>query len=427
MKPRKINNQYATRNLVTSVHVLLTIIIAIGMTTTAHAAPLNKNHPPKLGSSGVAIQPDAIIASQYVAPDGTLQPGAAIVLSSGKIKTIRPANQYENKPNVIAYPNAVICPGLIDVRSTIGIYKNNFENAYSIDPGATIADAIDWQHRDFNQTLETGITTVMIVPSDNNLISGSSAVVKTARIDGKSIILRREGPMLFALGRSVLQFNRAPTSQIGALSMLRGVLDQAKQGQGHQRLQSFIQGKQDALIVCNEAMDISAALKTLSNYGRVVSLAYTGNEHDLVHEFSGSNRTIVIGPYAFSMPSRTLTIAAAFDQANVPVVFAAQTPVQSGDWLRITAALAVRHGLTPEKARQAITSQPARIAGVDHLVGAIKPGLDADLVVFSGDPLRLDSRVLEVYVNGIRVYRIPEIYNTTEKSSSLSNDTGAKP
>jgi cytosine/adenosine deaminase-related metal-dependent hydrolase len=40
-------------------------------------------------------------------------------------------------------------------------------------------------------------------------------------------------------------------------------------------------------------------------------------------------------------------------------------------------------------------------------VGAIEAGHDADLVVFSGDPLRLDSRVMEVYIKGERVYAAP--------------------
>jgi imidazolonepropionase-like amidohydrolase len=51
-----------------------------------------------------------------------------------------------------------------------------------------------------------------------------------------------------------------------------------------------------------------------------------------------------------------------------------------------------------------MTSQAAEVAGVADRVGAIRPGADADLVVFSDDPLRLDSRVLEVYVDGVRVF-----------------------
>lgn len=367
---------------------------------------------------GQSHKPLAIIAGQYVAPDGSLQPGAAIVLSSGKIKTIRPSKLFKNLPGVIDRSDAVICPGLIDVRSTIGAYKQNNETTYAIDPGASMIDAIDWHHQDFANALHAGITTAMIVPSDANIVSGSATVVKTATRNGKPIIVEREGPLMFAIGRSVQQFDRVPTSRIGALSMLRNTLDQARSGQGHKRLQSFVQGRQNAMIVCGNEMDVSAALRTFENLGRSVSIVYTGDVHQLANEFSGTHRSVVMGPFTFSMSSRTLSSAAVFDEAGIPVAFAANTPVHSGDWLRTTAALAVRYGMNPNKARQAITIVPAMVAGVANKVGSIKPGLDADLVVFSGDPLRLDSRVLEVYIQGERVYRY-----TDDRATSLKGVT----
>ena len=51
-----------------------------------------------------------------------------------------------------------------------------------------------------------------------------------------------------------------------------------------------------------------------------------------------------------------------------------------------------------------MTILPAIAAGVSDRVGSIYKGLDADFVVFSDDPLRLDAQVLEVYVSGVRVY-----------------------
>jgi imidazolonepropionase-like amidohydrolase len=62
--------------------------------------------------------------------------------------------------------------------------------------------------------------------------------------------------------------------------------------------------------------------------------------------------------------------------------------------------------MDPAKARQAITTVPAKVAGLTGRIGAIAPDHDADLVVFSGDPLRLDVTVQEVYVRGVRVYTL---------------------
>ena len=89
----------------------------------------------------------------------------------------------------------------------------------------------------------------------------------------------------------------------------------------------------------------------------------------------------------------------------MPVVFAGGSPGQGYDSLRLSAALAVRYGMDPADARLAITSRAAELAGVGDRVGSLRPGYDADLVVFSDDPLRLDARILEVYVSGVRVFR----------------------
>ena len=51
----------------------------------------------------------------------------------------------------------------------------------------------------------------------------------------------------------------------------------------------------------------------------------------------------------------------------------------------------------------AITIHPAQIAGIDGRVGSLTPGKDADIVVMSGHPINLLSRVRAVYIEGRRV------------------------
>ena len=65
--------------------------------------------------------------------------------------------------------------------------------------------------------------------------------------------------------------------------------------------------------------------------------------------------------------------------------------------------MCVREGLAPEKAWNALTSDAARIAGVDARVGRLDRGLDADFVLWSGSPLDLGSQVVSVFVDGARV------------------------
>ena len=68
------------------------------------------------------------------------------------------------------------------------------------------------------------------------------------------------------------------------------------------------------------------------------------------------------------------------------------------------AALSVRDGLDRETALRALTINPARIAGIDDRLGSIEIGKDADLVIWSGDPLDVLSRVERALIQGDEIY-----------------------
>ena len=72
--------------------------------------------------------------------------------------------------------------------------------------------------------------------------------------------------------------------------------------------------------------------------------------------------------------------------------------------LQIEAGFAVRGGLPEKAAFEAITLVPARILGVDHRVGVLEVGKDADLIVTDGDPLHYETFVQYAVVGGKQVY-----------------------
>jgi imidazolonepropionase-like amidohydrolase len=53
-----------------------------------------------------------------------------------------------------------------------------------------------------------------------------------------------------------------------------------------------------------------------------------------------------------------------------------------------------------------VTVNPAEILGVSDRIGSLAPGKDADVVVWSGDPLDIYQRPEQVYVNGEKVYSL---------------------
>jgi imidazolonepropionase-like amidohydrolase len=67
-----------------------------------------------------------------------------------------------------------------------------------------------------------------------------------------------------------------------------------------------------------------------------------------------------------------------------------------------------------DDALRSITVNPAQIMGLVDRVGALRPGLDGDVVIWDGDPLDVMSRALEVFVRGVRVYEWSDGVRTTK-------------
>jgi imidazolonepropionase-like amidohydrolase len=118
---------------------------------------------------------------------------------------------------------------------------------------------------------------------------------------------------------------------------------------------------------------------------------------------------VVIGPLLTSrskveLRNRSLTSPGQLAAAGVTIAITTDHPIVPVHFLAYQAAIAVKHGLDRATALRALTINPARIAGIADRVGSIAPGKDADLVIWSGDPLDVQSRVESALIDGTEVY-----------------------
>ena len=90
--------------------------------------------------------------------------------------------------------------------------------------------------------------------------------------------------------------------------------------------------------------------------------------------------------------------------AGILVAHMTDHPIVPVGYLPVMAGLCVRAGIDEDTALTLITSNPAKILGIDDDVGRIAPGLRADFVLLSGPPLALASRVIETWIDGVPVY-----------------------
>ncbi len=345
-----------------------------------------------------------VLVGRLLQPDGTLQDRMTVVVRAGRITRVSQEADGDGLPLHQLPPESVICPGLLELFALPGVVGQAIEDAQTVDPDASPARALDPSHRDFRAALEAGITAVMVGPAATNLVSGVCVTVRTHVPDGRLDMLREDGPLLLAFGDGVWRPDRAPTSRGGAMHELRGLLAQARAGSAHPRLTAAVRGELDAWIACATGEDVAAMELVLGDVREHFGLVVSQDALDVVDDLRSVRAPVVLGPYTMETSRRELLGAATLAEGGGEVAFRAGFPVTGRDALRLTASLAVRHGMDPAAARRAITIAPAKVAGVADRIGSIAPGKDADLVVFSADPLRMDARVLEVYVRGQRVY-----------------------
>jgi imidazolonepropionase-like amidohydrolase len=124
---------------------------------------------------------------------------------------------------------------------------------------------------------------------------------------------------------------------------------------------------------------------------------------EMADQIRDAKLDVIVPALGVGTERRTLKAVIALQKAGVRFGFGLDSPWKNPAELRLGAALCVREGMMPQAAWSALTSDAARIAGVGDRVGRIERGFDADLVLWSGNPLDLGSRVEAVLVGGVRV------------------------
>ena len=92
-------------------------------------------------------------------------------------------------------------------------------------------------------------------------------------------------------------------------------------------------------------------------------------------------------------------------KAGIPTAITVDHPEIPLRLLPVAVMLAVRAGMDKTDALRAVTAVPAKIAGLSDRIGSLRAGLDADCVLWSGDPLDIATQVKAVFVNGTPEYR----------------------
>lgn len=156
----------------------------------------------------------------------------------------------------------------------------------------------------------------------------------------------------------------------------------------------------------HRADDILTAIRIAKEFDVALTIEHCTEGHLIVDQLVKAGYPVAIGPTfgnAFKMElwNKSWTTPGILSAAGIRVSIITDAPVTPQHYLPLCAGLAVKAGMAPMKALEAITINPARHLGISDRVGSLEIGKDADIVLSEGDPLVSDSKIRKVIADGI--------------------------
>lgn len=349
-----------------------------------------------------------------------------ILIKDGKIEKIAEKITPTEEMETIDANGKSIYPGFIDAHSHIGIAQERIseqvdlinETTKPITPQLRAIDAINPMDSAFHNALAAGITGVMVGPGSSNAIGGQFAFIKThgRRIDDMTVLA--PAAIKIAFGENPLTnygtSGDMPSTRMGIAALIREELFRARQyfeedsPKADFRMESYrelFEGKIPLKAHAHRTDDIFTAIRIAKEFGLGLTLDHCTEGHLITEEIAESGYPAIVGPSFTSRSKDEVRLmdfktAGILQKAGITVALTTDHPVSRIQYLPLCAAFAVKEGMDTMAALRAITIDAARICRVDHRLGSIKTGKDADLVIYNGNPLEVNSSVFATLIDG---------------------------
>jgi imidazolonepropionase-like amidohydrolase len=381
---------------------------------------------------------------------GTIE-GGTVLIEGGKIKAVGKDVTIPSGAEVIDATGKWVTPGLIDSHSHVAIFgepsvestNDGNECTDPITPHVRALDAVNPADPAIPDTLSAGVTAVWTGPGSGNVIGGTGIVIK---LHGKTIddmlVTTARGSMKMALGENPKRVygtqKKFPMTRMGNAAALREALVKAQSymrkfkkaeadaARESKEKKTTIEPdyperclKMEALIKvltreyrcrihCHRADDILTAIRIAEEFNLDFSIEHATEGWKIADVLAAKKVTCTIGPNDLT---RVKMECENFNLANAGILVKKGVRVciqvdgfSNTRWLPIHAGMLVRYGMPEEEAMRALTINPAELLGVADRMGSLEPGKDADVAIFSGNPLCTLSRCEKVFINGAEVY-----------------------
>lgn len=356
---------------------------------------------------------------------------ADILSGNGIIMEIRDGIEPDNAMDIIDAAGKNVFPGFIDAHSHIGISEERMttpldqsnEGTNPIMPAVRAIDAINPMDSAFHNAIAAGITGVMVGPGSANPIGGQFVFIKThgRRID--DMVVLAPSAIKVAFGENPLtnfgMNGNMPSTRMGIASLIREELYLAKayfsggdspKVYGMECYRDLFEGNISLKAHVHRADDIFTAMRIAKEFGLALTLDHCTEGHLIADQIAAAGYPAIVGPSLASRNKKEVGLSdfktpGILQKAGVTVALTTDHPVSRIQYLPLCAGLAVREGMDEYGAIRAITIDAARICRVDHCLGSIAVGKDADFAVYEGSPLEVMSKVYRTVINGRIVWQ----------------------
>ena len=377
----------------------------------AHIYPVTKSEIP---SGVLLVKGEKIIA---VGPDVSIPVGARVIDAQGKH----------------------VIPGIVESHSHMGqkqLWKgpvtgsDNNELSEPLNAHCRAIDGLVTDDVAFRIALEGGVTAINIITGSRSPNSGQAVVVKLRGGTAEEMFLAHGG-MKFAI-RATERRSNFPKNKDEVETLLR---DQLKAAQDYMKAwEQYKSGKSaeapardlklEAIskvltrewivgVHSSSVQDMRVSVRLKKEFNVDIYIIHGFGVNDLAEELAKLEIPVSFGP-VFPGSNREhpwLDGPVKFVRLGGKLSFQQDHPDGHQYYLRNSAALFVRKGMSKEDALRALTINPAELLRIGDRVGSLELGKDADFLILNGPPLEWESLVEQVFVEGKEVYNRKTGYN----------------
>ena len=356
-----------------------------------------------------------------------------IRIENGKLVSV--GGEADGNDDILDASGLHAYPGFVDAHSHIGLDGYGGPTGTTFDynemndiccPQLRGIDSYYAMDAAIPMALEGGVTTVCAGPGSANVLGGTFLAVKLYGNTVDEAVINPSVAMKCAFGENPKRCYRdkCDSARMTTAAKLRQMLFETRDymlrkeaaGDDITKLPKFDM-KMEAMIPvmkreiplkahAHRSDDIMTALRIAKEFDLRITIEHCTDGHLIVDELKSANVPVAVGPTLLNATKlellnkswKTPGILAA---AGIPVSIITDAPVIPEQYLPLCAGLAVKAGMDPFLALQAITINPARHIGIEDRVGSLEAGKDADVVLTNGNPMVSDTVVKYVIVDGI--------------------------